>query len=179
MREEECSFKGARAEDIHHLWQTKISPPVIEIFSKVGCRTKWDVWSDKSRPFCTSGDQFRWQIFFSPERFSFFKVVSVMFCREYYSLFEKLAITKSEEITNVSGCLKPCHYKKYNFLGEPSPSSFKSEHYIFSLWAVSSKPKWRRRSWSTQCQPWWQSLVEHLVFFLDSLLSLSGTTLAP
>ena len=64
-----------------------------------------------------------------------------MFCREYYSLFEKLAITKSEEITNVSGCLKPCHYKKYNFLGEPSPSSFKSEHYIFSLWAVSSKTR--------------------------------------
>ena len=64
-----------------------------------------------------------------------------MFYREYDSLFEKLSITESEEITNVTGCLKPCHYKKYNFLGEPSPSSFKSEHYIFSLWAVSSKTR--------------------------------------
>ena len=37
--------------------------------------------------------------------------------------------------------VKPCHFKKYNFLGEASPASFKSEHYIFSMWAVSSKTK--------------------------------------
>ena len=98
-----------------------------------------------------------------------------MFCREYDSLFEKLAITESEEITNVSGCLKPCHYKKYNFLGEPSPSSFKSEHYIFSLWAVSSKPKWRRRSWSTQCQPWWQSLMANFLIYAQKLSGRAKT----
>ena len=33
---------------------------------------------------------------------------------------------------------EPCHCKKYNFLGEPSPSNFKSKHYIFFMWAVSS-----------------------------------------
>ena len=40
-----------------------------------------------------------------------------------------------------------------------------------------ARPRWRKRSWSTQCQPWWQSLAEPLDFFLDFLLSLSGTTL--
>ena len=64
-----------------------------------------------------------------------------MTCRIYESVFDKLAIAESEEITIDTGCLKPCHYKKYIFLGEPATSSFKSEHYIFSLWAVSSKTK--------------------------------------
>ena len=45
------------------------------------------------------------------------------------------------EISEIAGCRKPCKYKKYSFLGEPYPSAFKSEHYIFSLWAVSNKTK--------------------------------------
>ena len=49
--------------------ETNISVPLVTKFSKclsiskVGCRTKWDVWSDTSTPLCTSGDQFRWEIF--------------------------------------------------------------------------------------------------------------------
>ena len=58
----------------------------------------------------------------------------------YNLIFENLAIAESKEISDITGCLKPCHYKKY-ILGEPSPSNFKSEHYIFSMWAVSSKTK--------------------------------------
>ena len=58
-------------------------------------------------------------------------------CRKYNSIFENLAIAESKEISDVTGCLKPCHYKKY-ILGEPSPSSFKYKHYIFSMWAVLS-----------------------------------------
>ena len=61
-------------------------------------------------------------------------------CRKYNSIFENLAIAESKEISDITGCLKPCHYKKY-ILGEPSPSNFKSKHYIFSMWAVSSKTK--------------------------------------
>ena len=41
----------------------------------------------------------------------------------------------------ITGCRKPCKYKRYNFLGDKNPSAFKSEHFIFSLWAVSSKTK--------------------------------------
>ena len=71
--------------------------------------------------------------------------------REYDSIFKQLAVLESEEISSVTGCLKPCHYKKYILLRERSSASHKSDHYIFSLWAVS-----RRRISSTRCQPWWQ-----------------------
>ena len=70
-----------------------------------------------------------------------FKVASSTLSREYDLIFGNLGIAESEEVTNVTGCLKPCHFKKYIFLGDRTPSSFKSEHYIFSLWAVSSKTK--------------------------------------
>ena len=61
--------------------------------------------------------------------------------REYDVIFKQLAVLESEEISSVTGCLKPCHYKKYILHGERSATSFKSEHYIFSLWAVSSKTR--------------------------------------
>ena len=70
-----------------------------------------------------------------------FKVVSSTLSREYDLIFGNLGIEESEVVTNVTGCLKPCHFKKYIFLGDRTPSSFKSEHYIFSMWAVSSKIK--------------------------------------
>ena len=47
----------------------------------------------------------------------------------------------SEEINKITGCKKPCKYKKYSFLGDPYPSDFESEHYIFSLYAVSNRTK--------------------------------------
>ena len=46
-----------------------------------------------------------------------------------------------EEIFEITGCRKPCRYKKYSFVGEPNPSDFESEDYIFSLWAVSNRTK--------------------------------------
>ena len=56
-------------------------------------------------------------------------------------MFTKLAFSsQSEEISQITGCSKPCKYKQYS-LGEAEPSSFKSEHYIFSLWAVSYKTR--------------------------------------
>ena len=55
-------------------------------------------------------------------------------------MFNKLAVTESEEIGHMTGCKKPCKYKKYNFLGDPtSHSAYKSDHFVFSLWAVSYK----------------------------------------
>ena len=76
------------------------------------------------------------------ERYSEKVVTFVPFkpCRKYNLIFENLAIAESKEISDVTGCLKPCHYKKY-ILAEPSPSSFKYKQYIFSMWAVSSKTK--------------------------------------
>ena len=77
-------------------------------------------------------------------------------------IFGNLGIAESEEVTNVTGCQKPCHFKKYIFLGDPSPSSFKSEHYIFSLWAVSSKTKVEK---------------EELIYPMSTLVAEFGGTL--
>ena len=61
--------------------------------------------------------------------------------REYESIFNELEQAESDEISRITGCRKPCRYRRYSFLGEPSPSAFESEHYIFALWAVSNKTK--------------------------------------
>ena len=60
--------------------------------------------------------------------------------RKYDSIFLELE-ESDEEIFQLTGCKRPCKYKKYNFLGGRFPSGFKSEHYIFSLWAVTGKIK--------------------------------------
>ena len=63
-----------------------------------------------------------------------------LLCREYDLMFDKLAVAESKEIRNMTGCKRPCKYKKYNFLGDPSSlSAYKSDHFVFSLWAVSYK----------------------------------------
>ena len=91
-----------------------------------------------------------------------FKVASSTLFREHDLIFGNLGIAEPEEVTNVTGCLKPCHFKKYIFLGDPSPSSFKSEHYIFSLWAVSSKTKVEK---------------EELIYPMSTLVAEFGGTL--
>ena len=51
-----------------------------------------------------------------------------------------LSSMESSKIKKLTGCIKPCRYKKYSFIGERDPSSFtKSEYLFFSLWAVSEK----------------------------------------
>ena len=60
---------------------------------------------------------------------------------EYESIFANLEFTESEGIFQNTGCRTPCKYKKYSFLGEPYPSAFESDHYIFLLWAVSYKTR--------------------------------------
>ena len=61
--------------------------------------------------------------------------------RKYESIFAKLEVSESEKIFEITGCRKPCQYKKYIFLGDPYPSAFKSDDHIFSLWVVSDKTR--------------------------------------
>ena len=66
--------------------------------------------------------------------------LNYLLCREYDLIFGKLSVAESEKIKHMTGCKKPCKYKKYNFLGDPtSHSAYKSDHFVFSLWAVSYK----------------------------------------
>ena len=51
-----------------------------------------------------------------------------------------LSMVESSKVKELTGCMKPCQYKKYTFVGERKSSAFKgSEYGFFSLWAVSEK----------------------------------------
>ena len=40
-----------------------------------------------------------------------------------------------EDIKNITGCMKPCHYRKYTFIGDKQITMFQSDHFIFALYA--------------------------------------------
>ena len=84
-------------------------------------------------------------------------------CREYDSIFNQLSESESVEILQITGCKQPCKFKKYSFLAEPQTSSFKSDHYIFSLWAVSNRTKVE---------------TEELIYPTSSLVAEFGGTLS-
>ena len=46
--------------------------------------------------------------------------------------------SEAKEIFKLSGCRRPCIYKRYNFVGEKQTAAFLSNHFLFSLWAVSN-----------------------------------------
>ena len=51
-----------------------------------------------------------------------------------------LSSVESSKIRELTGCIKPCRYQKYSFIGERDPSRFTGTEYLFfSLWAVSEK----------------------------------------
>ena len=58
-------------------------------------------------------------------------------CRMYDTEFDRLSKAEANEITRVTGCKKPCKYKKYKFIGERQETEFQSGEFTFSLWAVS------------------------------------------
>ena len=46
--------------------------------------------------------------------------------RRYDELYENLRIADLKDISKLTGCLKPCQYKKYTFVGEREPTMLKS-----------------------------------------------------
>ena len=86
------------------------------------------------------------------------------FFRERERLFRtKITGSDLEEITKVTGCMKPCQYRKYQFVGvEEAGASPKSEFFAFSVWAVSKKTTVR---------------TEQLIYPLSSLVAEFGGTL--
>merc|ERR1719458_2271958 len=68
-----------------------------------------------------------------------------------------------DEIRKLTGCMKPCRYRKYIFPNEKQPQpGVNSDNSIFSLWAVSKKTRYE---------------VEHLIYPLSSLVAELGGTL--
>ena len=68
----------------------------------------------------------------------FFAVICLY--RERSRIFQELGISQPQEISLITGCLKPCYYKKYNFLAAYNVRS-KSDQYEFLLWAASSRTR--------------------------------------
>ena len=67
-----------------------------------------------------------------------------------------------EDITKLTGCMKPCQYKMYQFVGVGEPVSAFPEYHAFSLWAVSKKTTLK---------------TEQLIYPLASLVADFGGTL--
>ena len=84
------------------------------------------------------------------------------FSRRYDRIFESLSTAEPREITRITSCMKPCKYKKYIMVGERKRTSFKSDNFTFSLWAVSK---------STEVNK------EELIYPLSSLVAEFGGTL--
>ena len=55
----------------------------------------------------------------------------------YEAYFNGTARYELYNIVKSSGCKKPCHYKKYRFVGGKLKSPFQSDHFTISLASVS------------------------------------------
>ena len=82
--------------------------------------------------------------------------------RDRAEIFEKLRTADLEEITSLTGCLKPCQYRKYNFVKGKERVGLKFEDFAFSLWAVSKKTTIK---------------TEQLIYPITSLVADFGGTL--
>lgn len=65
--------------------------------TKVGCRLKWDTWSDPSHPLCSKVEQ----VF------------------EYETEFFMMSNYEQSQLVNATSCPLPCHYREYRQLDRP------------------------------------------------------------
>ena len=82
--------------------------------------------------------------------------------RQYERIYDKLTFAEYKEMKQLTNCFKPCKYKQYAFIGERAESTFKSEHFTFSLWAVSRETTIK---------------TEQLIYPLSALVAEFGGTL--
>jgi hypothetical protein len=80
----------------------------------------------------------------------------------YEDMYRKITISELFKIKELTGCMKPCFYKQYSFIGEKTSTSFKSDFFTVSFYAVSNDTKVER---------------ELLVYPVTSLVAEFGGTL--
>ena len=84
-------------------------------------------------------------------------------CREYEVWYTKARAALTKEISEFTGCQKPCRYRKYSYFGEPvETKQIKSNHFLFSIVALSN---------DTRVE------TEQLIYPLFSLVAEFGGTL--
>ena len=76
--------------------------------------------------------------------------------RKYDVFYNKLGRTDMRGLTKLTSCEKPCHYRRYRFIGDQRVSSTGAgtPSFTFSVWAVSNDTMQER---------------EHLVYPFSSL----------
>ena len=63
----------------------------------------------------------------------------------YEKMYLQIQISELVKIEKLTGCVKPCYYKKYNFIGDKQYSEFKQNNfYTLSFWAVSNETTVRK-----------------------------------
>ena len=72
----------------------------------------------------------------------------------------------------LTGCKKPCKYRKYEVIGGKQPTSFQSEHFTLSFWAVSNETT----VWTEVPVYPWTSLVAEFGGTLGLFLGFSFMT---
>ena len=45
---------------------------------------------------------------------------------------------EGKKVVELTRCMKPCNYKRYNFIGDKKTTAFDSSDFVFSLWSVSN-----------------------------------------
>jgi hypothetical protein len=85
---------------------------------KAGCRIHWDIISDQTRPVCTTLAQYE------------------PFAKEYVNLRD----SSMRQITERTGCEKPCRYKEYVLERDLQQSTFPSPGYHLTLdvWMITT-----------------------------------------
>ena len=63
----------------------------------------------------------------------------ICFSRQYEDFYAKLREAHPKHVLKLTGCKKPCYYKKYSFFGEPAKTHLnRTKHFIFSIFSNSN-----------------------------------------
>ena len=86
---------------------------------KAGCELPWDTLSSQDRPVCSTIEQYK------------------LFANTYVILRD----ASMNQITNMTGCIKPCIYKDYQAVRGLEAGAFDAEdtHLTVELWMVTTE----------------------------------------
>ena len=93
--------------------------------------------------------------------------------RHYEALYQDISVGEGRALRELTGCKKPCKYRKYEVIVEKQPTSFQSDHFTISFWAVSNETT----VWTEVPVYPWTSLVAEFGGTLSLFLGFSFMTL--
>jgi hypothetical protein len=80
----------------------------------------------------------------------------------YEKMYHQIQMSELLMILKLTGCMKPCYYKQYSVIGEKTSTSFQSDFFTISFWAISNDTRVKK---------------ELLVYPITSLVAEFGGTL--